>query len=189
MNQEKKELTESIISRFANKTLVERTYKVNNERIEKILKGRFLFGFTASDLFILLSAFLTIIFLQLEPHAIPFLERLGQNIPTTQIIKEPETSTPTLTTEPTATPSAQPEEKKTESTTSGEENGETKEGIRVYCESPRPRVCTQECIIGPPYICGSDGKTHCTVCQACAKPEVEWYVFQDEPCADIVPSL
>ena len=55
-------------------------------------------------------------------------------------------------------------------------------GEKVYCKEPRPEVCTMECIVNPPYICGSDGKSYCTGCQACSKPEVEWYVIQDELC-------
>lgn len=55
-------------------------------------------------------------------------------------------------------------------------------GERVFCEDPRPQFCTMECIVNPPYICGSDGKSYCSECQACADPDVEWYVIQDEPC-------
>ena len=40
-----------------------------------------------------------------------------------------------------------------------------------------------ECLTNPPYLCGSDGKSYCTVCQACSNPEVEWYISQDLPCA------
>lgn len=53
---------------------------------------------------------------------------------------------------------------------------------KTFCKDPRPEVCTMECIINPPYICGSDGKSYCSECQACANPEVEWYMIQDIPC-------
>lgn len=53
---------------------------------------------------------------------------------------------------------------------------------KVFCQEPRPEVCTMECITNPPYICGSDGKSYCSTCQTCSNPEVEWYVIQDEPC-------
>ncbi len=55
-------------------------------------------------------------------------------------------------------------------------------GEKVFCKEPRPEVCTMECITNPPYICGSDGKSYCTECQACANSKVEWYVIQDQPC-------
>ena len=54
--------------------------KVDNERVEKLLKGGYLFGFTAIDLLIILSSILTIIFLQLKPYLIPYLEgSLGES--------------------------------------------------------------------------------------------------------------
>jgi len=55
-------------------------------------------------------------------------------------------------------------------------------GEKVFCKDPRPEVCTMECIQNPPYICGSDGKSYCSTCQACSNPKVEWYVIQDKPC-------
>ncbi len=53
---------------------------------------------------------------------------------------------------------------------------------RFFCQDPRPEICTMECITNPPYICGSDGKSYCSECQACANPGIEWYVIQDLPC-------
>lgn len=55
-------------------------------------------------------------------------------------------------------------------------------GQKVFCKEPRPEVCTMECIVNPPYICGSDGKSYCSTCQACSNPSVEWYIIQDVPC-------
>lgn len=55
---------------------------------------------------------------------------------------------------------------------------------KTYCKSPRPEACTMECLLSPPYLCGSNGKSYCTTCQACADGDVEWYQFQDEPCTD-----
>lgn len=55
-------------------------------------------------------------------------------------------------------------------------------GEKVFCKDPRLQVCTMECIVNPPYICGSDGESYCTECQACANSKVEWYVIQDQPC-------
>lgn len=48
--------------------------KVDNEHVAKLLKGGYIFGFSASDLLIILSAILTLIFLQLQPYLIPYLE-------------------------------------------------------------------------------------------------------------------
>jgi hypothetical protein len=59
---------------------------------------------------------------------------------------------------------------------------EESRGEKVFCPDPRPEVCTMECIANPPYICGSDGKSYCSVCQACSHPEVKWYVFQETGC-------
>jgi len=50
------------------------------------------------------------------------------------------------------------------------------------CKDPRPEVCTMECIQNPPYICGSDSKSYCSVCQACSNPEVAWYEMRTTPC-------
>ncbi|PJC81545.1 hypothetical protein CO007_04080 [Candidatus Roizmanbacteria bacterium CG_4_8_14_3_um_filter_36_10] len=46
----------------------------------------------------------------------------------------------------------------------------------------RPQVCTMECINPPPYICGSNGKSYCSPCQACADEEVQWFRKQNQPC-------
>lgn len=58
----------------------------------------------------------------------------------------------------------------------------TQPAQKVFCQEPRPQACTMECIQNPPYICGPDGKSYCSICQACSNPEVEWYVTQDKPC-------
>jgi hypothetical protein len=52
----------------------------------------------------------------------------------------------------------------------------------IECTSPRPEACTLECLANPPYLCGSNGKSYCSTCQACADAEVEWYKFQDTSC-------
>jgi len=53
---------------------------------------------------------------------------------------------------------------------------------KTDCKNPRPEVCTMECIQNPPYICGSDGKSYCTTCQACSNKDVAWYSMQATPC-------
>ena len=53
---------------------------------------------------------------------------------------------------------------------------------KTDCKNPRPEVCTMECIEPPPYICGSDGKSYCTVCQACSNKDVAWYEMKNSPC-------
>lgn len=55
---------------------------------------------------------------------------------------------------------------------------------KVYCKDPRPEVCTMECIQTPPYICGSDGKSYCSVCQACSNKDVNWYEMKTSPCEE-----
>ena len=55
---------------------------------------------------------------------------------------------------------------------------------KTNCTSPRPEVCTEECIVNPPYICGSDGKSYCTTCKACANENVEWYEMKDTSCEE-----
>ena len=175
------------------KEQAEDKYKVDNERIEKLMKGGFLFGFSGSDLFILLAALLTLIFFQLQPYLIPYLEgQLGYE-PTTQAARE-STSSKAPSTATDSSYGRQPageqqEDTIKESTESGRGGTPALSGKRIFCPSPRAQVCTLECIIGSPFICGSDGKSHCSVCHACADPRVEWYIFQDEPCPDFLPSL
>ena len=53
---------------------------------------------------------------------------------------------------------------------------------KVFCPTKRPEVCTMECIQNPPYICGSDGKSYCSTCQACSNKDVAWYTMQATPC-------
>ena len=55
---------------------------------------------------------------------------------------------------------------------------------KINCASPRPEVCTEECIANPPYICGSDGESYCTTCQACANINVEWYEMKNISCGE-----
>ena len=54
---------------------------------------------------------------------------------------------------------------------------------KTDCPAKRPQVCTMECLQPPPYLCGSDGKSYCSVCQACSNPIVKWYIFQNDPCS------
>ncbi len=58
-----------------------------------------------------------------------------------------------------------------------------------YCSSVRPDFCTEECLANPPFICGSDGKSYCTTCKACANLEVDWYVIQDGLCDNLSPKF
>ncbi len=55
---------------------------------------------------------------------------------------------------------------------------------KIDCKDPRPEVCTMECIQNPPYICGSDGRSYCTVCQACANKSVAWYEMKTSACGE-----
>lgn len=90
---------------------------VDNERIMRIMKGGFIFGFTASDLFIFLAALLTLVFLQLEPYIIPYLEGRtatagsvqgsAQPVSPTWEPAPPATGSPTLSQESTDTPQQQ----------------------------------------------------------------------------------
>lgn len=183
MNQDKQPQNQDKAGEVANKTPARNLSRVDNERIKKLEKG-FLFGFSAIDLFLLLAALLAVGFMQFGSGIYPLLESTldkRESIPTRN--------------QPLLQPTHQPEI----STKSGEEVGNMVEGSeesaagtreeRLLCESTRPQVCTQECIVGPPFICGSDGISYCSPCQACANPQVEWYLIQDEPCPDIFPNL
>lgn len=50
------------------------------------------------------------------------------------------------------------------------------------CPTPRPDVCTEECVAPPPFICGSDGNSYCSVCQACSNKDVVWYEEKESAC-------
>jgi len=162
--------------------------KIDNERIEQILQGRLIFGFSGSDLFILLAAFLTLIFLQLQPYVIPFLE--GKPMGTQALIEtgeNPATQASASAETKQATPSANESGQKLATRSGNQEEGIQEN--RVYCQPQRPQICTQECVASPTYVCGSDGKSHCSACQACADPQVKWYMIEDQPCPDITPGL
>jgi len=53
---------------------------------------------------------------------------------------------------------------------------------KIDCKNPRPEVCTMECIENPPYICGSDGKSYCSVCQVCSDKNIAWYEMKTSAC-------
>jgi len=53
---------------------------------------------------------------------------------------------------------------------------------KINCKNPRSEVCTMECVENPPYICGSDGKSYCSVCQACSNKDVNWYEMKTSLC-------
>jgi hypothetical protein len=55
-------------------------------------------------------------------------------------------------------------------------------GQQVNCPATRPQICSMLCLQPPPYICGSDGKSYCSVCQACSNKDVAWYEMSDSPC-------
>lgn len=55
---------------------------------------------------------------------------------------------------------------------------------KIECKDPRPKICTMECIQNPPYICGSDGKSYCSVCQACSNKNVTWYEMKASNCEE-----
>jgi len=61
---------------------------------------------------------------------------------------------------------------------------EEEDQTKINCKDPRPEVCTMECILNPPYICGSDGKSYCTVCQACSNKDVAWYEMKASACEE-----
>jgi len=49
--------------------------EVDNQRIENLVKKGFLFGFSGLDIFIVLAAILALLFLQIKPYLIPYLEQ------------------------------------------------------------------------------------------------------------------
>lgn len=55
---------------------------------------------------------------------------------------------------------------------------------KTYCQDPRPEMCTLECIQNPPYICGSNDKSFCSVCQACSDKNIDWYETKATPCGE-----
>jgi hypothetical protein len=98
--------------------------QVDNQRIERLMQGGFIFGFTASDLLILLSAFLTLVFLQLQPYIIPYLEgTLGAIPPNLSYYEEQydKTATPSTMLN-TSSPSAKTTVEEKDSTQSAETN-------------------------------------------------------------------
>ena len=58
-------------------------------------------------------------------------------------------------------------------------------GDKIYCNDPRPEMCTFECTYPPPYLCGSDGNSYCTVCQACSNQDVIWYELKTSSCENL----
>ncbi|OGY19076.1 MAG: hypothetical protein A2900_01020 [Candidatus Chisholmbacteria bacterium RIFCSPLOWO2_01_FULL_50_28] len=175
MDQETEKNDPSFWEKPKGKTSTNQGYKIDNRRIESLKQG-FLFGISASDLFILLAALLAVIVLQVGPKAFEALETSSQ-------ITENGNEEGAGFAAPTLPPGA-PQDQATESGT-GKVTSE-----KVVCKTPRPEVCTQECLTGPPYICGSGGRAHCSPCQACADPNVAWYVLQSTPCGEAVnPSL
>lgn len=163
--------------------------EVDNERIERILHGGSLFGFTIIDLFIFLSAILALIFLQLQPYLIPYLEgTMGRTSSTTPTYEEKvrRISSPSSRLK-TSSPSAEIIIETEETTKSSKLNENIKIGEKVVCSTNRPELCTLECIVNPPFICGSDGKSYCSECQACAA-RIEWYVYQNEKCPELLPN-
>lgn len=161
--------------------------KVDNEKIERLMKGGFLFGFTVSDLLIILSAFLTLVFLQLKPYLIPYLEgTLGKGnqyqSEITLVLPEEELLKPT---EEIGTPSSEVIIDPVIGTPSAESDQDIKLEEKILCPTSKPELCTLECMINPPYLCGSDGKSYCSECQACANG-VEWFAYQNLPCDELV---
>jgi len=155
----------------------QKTYKVDAQRIERLKRG-FLFGFSAIDLFILLAALLTVIILQLGPKILELSETQSQLTEETEKIGKP------TVTDSSLNGSILPPNQATDT---GKKEVVSE---KVYCKSARPEVCTLECLTGPPFICGSDGKSKCSPCQACSDPQIDWYVLQSTPCqAESNPSL
>ena len=152
-----------------------------------MLQGGFLFGFSVSDIFIFLSSLLALVFLQLQPYLIPYLEgTLGIEPSTTSTYESAikRTGTPSSRLK-TSSPSAEIIIETEETTKSSELNENIMIGKKVVCSTNRPELCTLECIVNPPYICGSDGKSYCSECQACAA-NVGWYVYQNEKCLELL---
>lgn len=169
--------------------------KPDLEKISRLEKG-FLFSISASDLLIIFAAILTIAFMQAGPKINSLLDfkyqsQISKNIPSdpTDNLPTPFTSTESSDLIDRQIPEATKEgdNQATQSTKNSSEFNEKPKEEKVNCKLPRPEICTLECIIPPPYICGSDAKQYCTSCQACSNSQVEWYSVQPEPCTDITP--
>ncbi len=59
----------------------------------------------------------------------------------------------------------------------------------VNCSAnSRQQICSMMCSKPPPYVCGSNGRSYCTACQACQESSVLWYWISNTPCASITTS-
>lgn len=149
--------------------------------------------FSKSDLLVFALAISVFLILQLRPlfslfkpienETMTFIDEKSSNQLTpspTTLIENPEStdSSEIIDLGSTGTPSSIPNNQEQESSAD-----------RFACPLPKPEVCTMECIVNPPFICGSNGKSYCNNCIACSDPEVDWYVVQTEPCSDLLPSL